>query len=112
MYKFEKSLPRPQEPLDNYYRQNYILWRNCADSSTVQSIIDFGEQLEKSEARVGESAQTGTLHQQTRVSTVSWIRRNSDTQFLFDFMIDKVDRANYHHFGMNLHGMEEFQYTI
>jgi PKHD-type hydroxylase len=42
---------------------------------------------------------------------LSWIHYNDKSKELFDFLIDKVDRINYHHYGMKLFGMESSQYT-
>jgi len=110
MYAFEKSLPRPEQPLESYYSQNYILWNECADTDMVNRIDALGESLDTHEAMIG-GAENSSMHIQTRVSTLSWIHNNTESKFLFDFVIDKIDRINYHHYGMDLRGMESFQFT-
>jgi PKHD-type hydroxylase len=110
MYEFKKSLPRPEQPPEGYFSQNYILWNACADHDMVSRINSLGESLSIEEAKVG-GAENSTTHVQTRVSSLSWIRNNPESQFLFDFITNKVDSINYHHYGMDLTGMEEFQFT-
>ena len=111
MHPFKQVLAKPDTPKSEYYTQNYLFWSACADSKLVDSIVNIGEGLEQYGAQIGTSVATSTLSQENRVSDISWIRYNSDTEFLFDFVIDKIDRINYHHYGMILHGMEEFQFT-
>lgn len=111
MYSFGKTLPRPEQSLANYFTKDYVLWQNCADDTLVKLIDDLGESLVVHDAKIGASAEAGSFDQQTRVSSVSWIHHNDDSKFLFDFLIDKIDRINYHNYGMNLFGMEEIQFT-
>lgn len=110
MYSFNKTLSVPKIPLDSYYKDNYYYWHNCANEIDIKSIIELGESLEQSSAKIG-SYDNSVLSDKVRVSNISWIYHNDQSKFFFDFMIDKIDRINYHHYGMSLFGMESIQYT-
>ena len=111
MHLFKHTLPTPDTPKPEYYKQNYFYWQNCASNQLVDSIISIGESLEQSDAQIGTSVESSSLVQSSRISNISWIRYNESSEFLFDFITDKIDRINFHHYGMNLHGMEEFQFA-
>lgn len=99
--------PLPTKYNENYFAEPHFIWKKCADDEVVQKFIALGESLATMDALVGG----GTIHEPTRISTLSWINHNDDSKELFDFLIDKVDRINYHHYGMKLYGMESIQYT-
>ena len=110
MIHFTSSLPRATEPLSNYFQQPYFYWPQCCDPDTVTRIQQVGEALETSDASVGDAENSG-LHEDMRVSKVSWIFQQENTQFIYDTMIDRVDRINYYHYGMDLKAMDILQYT-
>ena len=111
MYAFATTLPRPDVPFETYFKQNYIFWSGCASSEMVDSIVALGDSLDAVDATIGTSAKDSTLHSDTRVSSISWMFNNPASQFVYDFVQDKIDRINYHNYGFALHGMEVFQYT-
>lgn len=92
---------------ENYFADSHYIWKKCADDAIINKFIETGESLSEMKALVGG----GKVHEQTRISTLSWINHNEQTKELFDFLIDKIDRINYYHFGMKLYGMESIQYT-
>lgn len=105
MHTFPNLLPTTYK--EEYFAEPYYLWKKAADDDMVAKFISIGESLATMQALVGG----GTVHESTRVSTLSWIDRNEETEELYAFMIDKADRINYHHFGMKIFGMESMQYT-
>ena len=111
MYAFSTILPRPEKPLETYFSQDYIYWSGCASSEMVDAIVALGDSLDTMDATIGTSADNSTLHTQSRVSSISWMYNNPESQFVYDFIQDKIDRINYHNYGFALHGMENFQYT-
>lgn len=111
MLSFGRTLPISQISTPGRFKQNYIYWRNCADSELVKRTIEIGDSLEILDAKIGGSLDLSVIENRTRMSKLSWIKHNPDTKFLFDFLIDKIDRVNYHHYGMALFGMEELQYS-
>jgi PKHD-type hydroxylase len=92
---------------EGYFEKPYFFWAKCGDDVIVDKFIQVGESLSTMKALVGG----GAVHEQTRISTLSWIHKNEQSQELYDFLIDKIDRINYYHFGMKLFGMESIQYT-
>ena len=111
MYEFNRPLPRPEQPFEEYFKQDHFYWDQCASSDLVDSINNLGGGLEIMEAQIGSTLETSSLHVQSRVSSVSWIQPTPESQFMYDFIQDKVDRINFYHYGMDLRGMEHFQYT-
>lgn len=105
MHIFPNTLPTKYN--ENYFAESHFIWKKCGDDATVQKFIDLGESLSTMQALVGG----GKVHESTRISTLSWINHDEKSKELFDFLIDKVDRINYHHYGMKLFGMESIQYT-
>lgn len=111
MYTFPNPLARPSEAQDHHFISDYYLWKKCADDNLIQEIVKLGESLEQQSATIGTNEKDSTLSTNTRISTISWIHQTEQSKFFFDFLIDKIDRINYHHYGMNLLGMEAIQYT-
>jgi PKHD-type hydroxylase len=109
MHKFPNVLPTTYK--EDYYRQPYYIWNKCADDETVQKFIEVGESLAQIDARIGSGGENSALNASVRVSTLSWIHHNEQSKELYDFIVDKIDRINYHHYGMALTGMESIQYT-
>ena len=92
---------------EKYFSESHYLWKKCADDDIIQKIIDVGESLSTMQAQVGGAK----VHEQTRISTLSWIHHNEKSKEIYDFVIDKIDRINYYHYGMKLYGIEALQYT-
>ena len=105
MYIFPNPLSTKYN--ENLFAQSHYIWKKCADDETIEKFINLGESLSVMQALVGG----GAVHEKTRISTLSWINHNEKSKELFDFLIDKVDRINYYHYGMKLYGMESIQYT-
>jgi PKHD-type hydroxylase len=108
MHKFNKTLPTNYN--EKYFSSSHYFWKQCGDESIVNRFIEVGEALAQKDARVGSNDQA-RLDERTRISKLSWIAFNEQSKDLFDFLIDKIDRINYWHYGMILHGMENIQYT-
>lgn len=109
MHSFNRTLPTSYN--ENYYAQPYFLWKNCADDTTIQRIIDAGEALQISDARIGGGPGDSRLDEKTRISKLSWINYSEEHKDIYDFFIDRIDRLNYWHYGMILTGMDSIQYT-
>jgi PKHD-type hydroxylase len=109
MHKFPNILPTKYN--EEYFRQPYFLWQKCANEEMVQKFIEVGESLNQMDARVGGGLNEAKVSEQVRVSKLSWIHNNEQSKEIFDFLIDKIDRINFWHYGMVLHGMESIQYT-
>lgn len=92
---------------ESYFSQPYFLWKNCADDLMVEKFISVGESLSTMAALVGDNV----VHEESRISTLSWINYNDTSKDLFDFLTDKIDRINFYHYGMKIYGMESIQYT-
>lgn len=105
MHTFPNILPTKYN--ENYFSSPHYLWAKCGDDDIINKFIDLGESLSTMQAQVGG----GEVHEKSRISTLSWIHHNEKSKELFDFLIDKIDRINYHHYGMKLTGMESVQYT-
>jgi PKHD-type hydroxylase len=105
MHTFPKTLPRKYN--EKYFAKPFFLWQKCADDEMIKKFIDMGESLSTMEAQIGGKV----VDINARVSTVSWIGYNDTTKDLYDFLIDKIDRINYYHYGMILNGVESIQYT-
>lgn len=105
MYTFPSILETKYN--ENYFSGSNFFWKDCADDSLVQKIINLGESKSTSPALIGGNV----VHEPTRVSTLSWIDRDDASAEVFDFLIDKINRINYYHYGMKIHGIEPLQYT-
>ena len=92
---------------ENYFSQPYFLWEKCADDSILNKFISLGESLPTTVGSVGNNV----VHEDSRLSTLSWINYNDESKDLFNFLIDKIDRINFYHYGMKLYGMQSIQYT-
>jgi PKHD-type hydroxylase len=99
--------PLPTNYNENYFSDSHYIWKNCGDDKIIEKFINLGESLSVMKALVGG----GEVHEPTRISTLSWINYNEESKELFDFLVDKVDRINYYHYGMKLYGMESIQYS-
>lgn len=105
MYNFPKTLPTSYN--ENYFAKPYFHWVNCANEEVVQQITMLGESLSTIKATVGNYE----VHESIRTSTLSWINYNEESAKIYNFLVDKIDRINYHHYGMKLTSMESIQYT-
>lgn len=111
MHNFNKYLPINPDNTENMYLNSHLYWPQCADDAIVEKFINYGESLPASDAKIGDSSDTSKIVDSVRISKLSWMFYNDDSKELFDFMIDKIDRINYHNYGMLLNGMETMQYT-
>lgn len=105
MYTFPKTLPRKYN--EDYFAKPYFLWQRCGDDEFIKKFIDLGESLSTMDAQIGGKV----VNPDARISTVSWIGHNEKSKEIYDFLIDKIDRINYYHYGMILAGVESIQYT-
>ncbi|NBO29596.1 hypothetical protein EB118_19695 [bacterium] len=110
MYYFDKTLPINPNNTENVQISSHFFWKNCADQSVINDFIRIGESLPEQDASIGEES-SSSVNFRTRLSKLSWIHRNEDNKSLFEFLIDKIDRINYWHYGFNLTGLEALQYT-
>lgn len=108
MYKFPNTLLTKYN--ENYFADLHFHWRSCADQSMIDKFIEVGESLVQQEAKIGGPVDS-SINAKVRVSTLSWIRYNEQSKEVYDFLVDKIDRVNFWHFGMTLNGMEDIQYT-
>lgn len=111
MYKFNNSLPTNHNISDKLFQNWHFLWNACADEDIINRCIVYGESLPESDASIGDGGANSSVHQKVRFSKVSWIHKNDECKDIYDWFIDKVDRINYWHYGLNLTGMEPLQYT-
>lgn len=109
MHKFEKTLPTKWN--ENYFTKPYFLWKNCADDNMLEQFKQVGEALPSDDAKVGGGINKSSVSEKARISKLSWIHHNEKSKPLFDFLIDKIDRINYWHYGLHLDSMESIQYT-
>jgi PKHD-type hydroxylase len=109
MHKFNRTLTTKWN--ENYFAKNYFLWKDCADDDMVKRFIDLGESIDEMDAKVGGGVNESRVVDSVRVSKLSWIHHNEQSKPIFDFLIDKIDRINYWHYGMHLDAMESIQYT-
>lgn len=105
MYPFPSTLQTKYN--ESYFSGSHFLWKQCVDDNIVQKIIDLGESKPTSDALIGGNV----VHKPTRSSVLSWIQRDENSSEVFDFLIDKINRINFHHYGMKLYGIESLQYT-
>jgi PKHD-type hydroxylase len=110
MYTFENTLPVDLSISDKHYQEWFFLWNKCGDEDLINKIIVTGESLDTNEASIGDSASSG-INSKIRISQLSWIHKTTENQYVYDFMVDKIERINYWHYGMNITGVEPFQYT-
>jgi len=105
MYTFPSPLPTAYN--ENYFSKPFFHWVDCADENFVNKFVALGEALSTMKATVGNFE----VHESIRKSTLSWIDYNENSSEIYKFLIDKIDRINYHHYGMKLTAMESIQYT-
>lgn len=105
MYTFPKTLPTAYN--ENYFANSFFHWAKCADEDWVDQFVALGNAEPDMEATVGNCE----VYPSTRISTLSWIRHDEKSAEIYKFLIDKIDRINYYHYGMILTAMESIQYT-
>ena len=99
MYNFNRLLPTNPDNAENMFTQPYLHWEKCADDDTILKFIEYGESLPTTDARIGNNTEDARLSESVRISKLSWIHHTDESKELFDFIIDKIDRVNYHHWG-------------
>lgn len=89
---------------------NYAYQHNAFDDNEIAKLIELGEKFyELNEAATGGNVKNPEI----RLSKVSWIPLNSDTQWIYDRIRDIVVPMNGKHFQFDLFGfVEHLQYTV
>ena len=89
---------------------NYAYQHNAFDDNEIAKLIELGEKFyELNEAATGGNVKNPEI----RLSKVSWIPLNSDTQWIYDRIRDIVVPMNGKHFQFVLFGfVDHLQYTV
>jgi predicted 2-oxoglutarate/Fe(II)-dependent dioxygenase YbiX len=87
-----------------------VCWSGALTDNDIEEIIKIGDNLEFQQAKVGNQSK-GSTDDTVRKSSVSWIRPNDQTGWLFNKMVEIVARVNTDKFQFELSHIDSFQYT-
>lgn len=89
----------------------FVTWENGFSNDEIESIIMYANNKRFSEAQVGGF--DGTAPSDIRISKVTWLDNNSDTNWIYDRLAYIVRRLNGQFYQYDLYGfVEDFQFTI
>jgi len=110
MHSFGRTLPINPDHTETVQNAWHYYWKDCANQTVIEQFIEIGESLPEQDASIGDAVNRA-INSEIRISKLSWINYQEEHKHLFDFLIDKIDRINYWHYGFKLDGMESLQYT-
>ena len=86
----------------------FTSWENAFSPDEIAKIIELGESLETSDAKVGPD-----VNKEYRRSKAAWIHLNNETEWIFSRLGHVVSSLNGQFYGFDLHGFaESIQYTV
>lgn len=92
-----------EDPLNTYFFN---------PAFTDKEIAKIEKQAQKFEAQVAQVGEVGNTDEKVRKSTVRWIARNAETEWIYAKLISLIDKANEDLFHFNISGAPEIiQYT-
>lgn len=98
----------PQRNNVNHF--NYYFYTNAFTDKELNKIIEIGESLPKQKGETG-GGDEGTVSEY-RISDVSWIGQNEDTEWLYAKMAEYAIAANKEMWNFDIWGYHDtFQYT-
>lgn len=92
-----------EDPLNTYF------FNPAFNDEEIAAIEKTAQQFEAQVAQVGE---IGNVQEKVRKSTVRWIARNPETEWIYQKLIGMINEANEHLFHFNIYNTPEIiQYT-
>lgn len=86
----------------------FTSWNDAFSKEEIEKIIELGESLLPTDAKVGSG-----LNTEYRRSKTSWIQLNNETEWIFSRLGHIVSSLNGQFYGFDLHGfVEGLQYTV
>jgi PKHD-type hydroxylase len=89
--------------------QPYVFWQDGFTDEAIARIIEIGDARVKEKATVGAGEEVKDI----RVTNVSWIEMNQDTEWIYDKLAYIARNLNGQYYNFDLHGFwEHLQYTV
>lgn len=107
--------------MDNYFafplntsphEQMFSWWDNGFTHNEVKKIIWMGESFPIEVAKTSGATEEDGTNPDIRTATLSWIKSNEKTAWLYEKMFEQIRELNHKYYGFDLWGFESFQYTI
>ena len=94
---------------DNLEPARWTYWKKVFSKDECQRIIDIGEAIGFAPSKVGGMGEEhdGTLDLKQRYSEQSWIDWNSDVDWIFKALAERIEDHNKRFFGFHLNGFKE-----
>jgi PKHD-type hydroxylase len=92
--------------------QSYTV-ANVFSIDELQKIKEFALSIVAEEAQVMKSEHNrNTPTEKMRVCGIKWVAPTEDFKWVFQRLVDVINRVNSEAFNLNLYGMEPLQYTV
>jgi PKHD-type hydroxylase len=87
----------------------YLFWQDGFTDEEIAQVIEMGEARVKEKAKVGGGLEVKDI----RVTNVSWLELNQDTEWLYDRLAYIARKLNGEYYNFDLYGFwEHLQYTV
>jgi PKHD-type hydroxylase len=87
----------------------YLFWQDGFTDEEIAQVIEMGESRIKQKAKVDDGLELKDI----RVTNVSWLEMNQDTEWLYDKLAYIARQLNGQYYNFDLYGFwEHLQYTV
>lgn len=87
----------------------FVQWEGALSAAELRAIEDYGDSQARQQAELADGAINDTI----RVSSVAWLKRQPDIEWLYQRLEELILRLNTDFFRYELYGLtESFQYAV
>ena len=84
---------------------------NVFNEEELKKIIDYCDTLEKAPGNILTSDSISKQNTDVRVSEISWVSLNQDSEWFFSRISNTIDYLNESYYGYDLYGFKDMQYA-
>jgi len=90
---------------------SWTFWDGAFTDEELQKTQEYCKNLNKVEATTLGATKKPEPGKEVRISEVAWLKRNSESAWIFDKMNFIIEQSNTNYYGFDLYGYDSLQYT-